>query len=206
MKIIFSELLFFSFCIHSDFRIMRKIFSHLVFRMFDNFNLLATLQMLPAIVIGLTVHEFAHAYAAYKCGDYTAKEMGRLSLNPLRHIDPIGFALIVFVGFGWAKPVAFNEYHLKNKDADTIKIAAAGPLSNAVLAIIFSGIFVLIAKNIPETALDAYSFFIGMLYYGIIVNWGLFVFNLIPLPPLDGSHVFLSRCKNHPSYRSLEKW
>ncbi len=87
-----------------------------------------------------------------------------------------------------------------------IKIAAAGPLSNAVLAIIFSGIFVLIGRNIPEASIDTYSYFIGMVYYGIFINWGLFVFNLLPIPPLDGSHVFLGGCKNHPSYKSLEKW
>lgn len=174
--------------------------------MFSHFDFLATIQMLPAIIIGLTVHEFAHAYMAYRCGDYTARDLGRLSLNPLKHIDPLGFALIVLVGFGWAKPVAFNEYNLRNKDSDVIKIAAAGPLSNAVLAVIFSGIIVLMVRYVPETTLDTHSFFVGMLYYGVFLNWGLFVFNLIPLPPLDGSHVFLGNCKNHPSYMSLEKW
>ena len=170
-------------------------------------SLIVLILTLPAIIIGLTVHEFAHAYVAYLCGDYTAKSLGRISLNPLKHIDPLGFIFIILAGFGWAKPVAFNEYTLKNRDTDVVKIAAAGPISNAILAVLFSLIFALIAKYTPASSLDSTSFglFIKMLYYAIFVNWGLFVFNLIPIPPLDGSHVFLNNCKNHPSYPAFEK-
>ena len=95
------------------------------------------LKIVPAAVIGLTVHEFSHAFAAYKLGDSTAKDDGRLTLNPLKHIDWLGFFLIVIAGFGWAKPVIFNPDNLKNKHRDEIIISVAGPLSNFVLAVLF---------------------------------------------------------------------
>ena len=185
---------------------MPRVFVTISWITVNNFNLIYTIQILPAIIIGLTFHEFSHAYIAYLCGDYTAKDLGRLSLNPIKHIDPLGFILIIFAWFWWAKPVTFNEYNLKNKDTDIIKIAVAWPLSNALLAIVFSGIFVFIANTISEASFDSYNFFIEMVYYGIFINWGLFIFNLIPIPPLDGSHVFLNSCKNHPGYASLQKW
>lgn len=90
-----------------------------------HFDPIMILQILPALIIGLTIHEFAHAYAAYLCGDSTSKDLGRVSLNPIKHIDPVGFFLIIFAGFGWAKPVSFNEYNLRNRDRDTIIIALA---------------------------------------------------------------------------------
>ena len=95
------------------------------------------LYALPGIIIGLTVHEFCHALAAYKLGDHTAREMGRLSFNPLKHIDLIGFLFIIFAGFGWAKPVQFNPENLSHPRRDKAIIAAAGPLSNLVLALVF---------------------------------------------------------------------
>lgn len=155
-------------------------------------NLTQTLEIIPAAVIGLTVHEFSHAYAAYRLGDTTAKELGRVSLNPLKHIDWIGFFLIVVAGFGWAKPVTFNPQNLKNKHRDEILISIAGPLSNLILAILF---FV-IARSLYFV-----SFFngtdLGLWIINLIVLWGviniaLFIFNLIPLPPLDGSHIYLT--------------
>jgi Zn-dependent protease len=100
-------------------------------------NLTETLEIIPAAVIGLTVHEFSHAYAAYLLGDSTAKELGRVTLNPLKHIDWMGFFLIVIAGFGWAKPVTFNPDNLKNKHRDEILISIAGPFSNFILALVF---------------------------------------------------------------------
>jgi Zn-dependent protease len=170
------------------------------------FDLMMTIQILPAIIIGLTIHEFSHAYAAYLCWDCTAKDLWRISLNPIKHIDPFGFFLIIFAGFWWAKPVSFNKYNLRNGNRDVIKIAIAWPISNAILAIILSVIFMLLINNISETTFTLYRFFILMIYYGIFINWGLFLFNILPIPPLDGSHVFLGSCKNHPSYASLEKY
>lgn len=169
------------------------------------FDFFLLLQTLPAIIIGLTFHEFSHAYMAYLCGDRTAKDMGRISLNPIKHIDPMGFFFIVLAGFGWAKPVVFNHRKLK-RESDAVKIALAGPFANALLAVLLSGLFVLIVRNVSENSYDTYHFFIEMIYYGIFVNWGLFVFNLLPIPPLDGSHVFFSRYMDHPSYGDIYKY
>ena len=97
------------------------------------------IKIIPAAIIGLTVHEFAHAFTAYKLGDDTAKNDGRITLNPLKHIDWLGLLLIVIAGFGWAKPVMFNPEKLKNKHRDEILISISGPISNFLLAIIFFG-------------------------------------------------------------------
>ena len=152
------------------------------------------IKVIPAAVIGLTVHEFAHAYTAYQLGDDTAKLEGRITLNPLKHIDWLGFFLIVVAGFGWAKPVTFNPDNLKKKHRDEILISIAGPLSNLLLAILFFGIArLLYGMNISNSEV-AYL----MIRWGII-NISLFIFNLIPLPPLDGSHLYLTYLKDiHP--------
>jgi Zn-dependent protease len=94
----------------------------------DSIDLIRTLKFLPGIIIGLTVHEFSHAFVAQKCGDTTARDQGRVTLNPLKHIDLLGFILLLVAGFGWAKPVEFNEQNLKNPKTDVLKIAVAGPL------------------------------------------------------------------------------
>ena len=158
------------------------------------FDLQEIIKVIPAAVIGLTVHEFAHAYTAYKLGDDTAKLEGRITLNPLKHIDWLGFFLIVVAGFGWAKPVTFNPDNLKKKHRDEILISIAGPLSNLLLAILFFGIArLLYGMNISNSGV-AYL----MIRWGII-NISLFIFNLIPLPPLDGSHLYLTYLKDiHP--------
>ena len=157
-------------------------------------DILEIIKIIPAAVIGLTVHEFAHAYTAYLLGDDTAKLEGRITLNPLKHIDWLGFFLIVVAGFGWAKPVTFNPDNLKKKHRDEILISIAGPLSNLLLAILFFAIARLIyGMNISNSGV-AYL----MIRWGII-NISLFIFNLIPLPPLDGSHLYLTYLKDiHP--------
>jgi len=162
----------------------------------DNFDILRTLKFLPGIIIGLTVHEFSHALTAKKCGDTTSEEQGRITLNPLKHIDLIGFIMLLVAGFGWAKPVQFNEQNLRNPKADVIKIAIAGPISNALLAILLSIIFTIMIKFSPQTY---YSVITEVFLYAIYINWGLFIFNLIPLPPLDGSHLLLSYFKKFPA-------
>src|SRR5664279_2720283 len=91
------------------------------------FDLARALKFLPVIILGLTVHEYCHALVAHLCGDSTSKDQGRVTLNPLKHIDPLGFIMLIFVGFGWAKPVQFNEQNLRNPKTDVIKIALAGP-------------------------------------------------------------------------------
>jgi len=153
------------------------------------------LKTLPAVIIGLTVHEYAHAWMAFKLGDTTARDMGRLTFNPIKHIDPIGFIFIVLAGFGWAKPVMFNPENLKNKHRDEIWIALAGPLSNLI-----TGIFFFIVARVLVT-LDFFNatnighYVVNFLITGGLINFGLFVFNLIPIPPLDGSHVYLTFLK-----------
>ena len=171
----------------------------------DNFDLVRILKFLPGIILGLTVHEFSHAYVAHRCGDSTSKEQGRITLNPLKHIDPFGFMMLIVAGFGWAKPVEFNERNLHNPKTDVLKIAFAGPLSNAILAMFLSIIFSLL--NIFEPALLINGVFSEVFLYGIYINWGLFIFNLIPLPPLDGSHLLYFPLKKYPVlYEGLYKY
>lgn len=164
------------------------------------------LKIAPAAVIGLTVHEFSHAYAAYKLGDSTAKAEGRLTLNPLKHIDWLGFFLIIIAGFGWAKPVSFNPNNLKNKHRDEIIISIAGPISNFLLAILF---FV-IARVLYSTSYFQTSSLeiINLIMTWGIINFSLFVFNLIPIPPLDGSHIYLTFLKeiNPKLMTNMYKW
>lgn len=140
------------------------------------------IYVLPAIIVGLTVHECAHAWTAYKLGDSTAKDMGRISLNPIKHIDWIGFVFLLIAGFGWAKPVIFNRHNLKKPRRDEILIAIAGPISNLLLSLLFVVVLQLCRDFIP-------TFAFYLLFYGIIINFVLFIFNMIPIPPLDGSHV-----------------
>lgn len=134
-----------------------------------------------ALLIGLTVHEFSHAWVAYKLGDPTAKYAGRLTLNPLSHLDPFGTILLFLVGFGWGKPVPFNPYNLKNQKYGPALVAIAGPLSNFILAIIFG---LLLRFLIAQEASQG---FILLLTYIVFLNVILAVFNLVPIPPLDGS-------------------
>ena len=173
-----------------------------------NFNWQRILISLPGIIIGLTLHEYCHAFAAYRLGDHTAREMGRLTFNPLKHIDPIGFLFIIIAGFGWAKPVQFNPGNLRHPRRDKAIIAAAGPLSNLVLALIF--IFIIKAwmalpgfTGSPDGAFSFFytDFFIGFITVvlrGAAINLGLFVFNLFPIPPLDGSHIVFSGLNLNP--------
>jgi len=159
-------------------------------------DFIETIKIIPAAIIGLTVHEFAHAYTAYRLGDTTAKDMGRVTLNPLKHIDWMGFFLIIIAGFGWAKPVMFDPEKLKNKHRDEILISIAGPISNLLLAILFfllARVLITIpAINGTQLGVEA----INLIFIWGYINIGLFVFNLIPLPPLDGSHIYLTYLKD----------
>lgn len=162
----------------------------------DFFNLERILKYLPGIVIGLTVHEFSHAWVAHLCGDPTSREQGRITLNPLKHIDAIGLIFLFIAGFGWAKPVQFNEQFLRKK-IDVLKIAFAGPASNAIIAMLFSILFVGVYKIMPSYN-SAAEMIVEMIYYAIYINWGLFIFNLVPIPPLDGSHLLFYPLRRYP--------
>lgn len=172
-----------------------------------NFDLTRILTFLPGIILGLTVHEYSHALVAHMCGDSTAKDQGRVTLNPLKHIDPLGFLMLIVAGFGWAKPVQFNEHNLRNPKTDVIKIALAGPLSNAVIAMILSVVFSLLSSAYPEYHSPVMRIIFEVLSSAIYLNWALFIFNLIPLPPLDGSHLLLSQFRKFPAlYNGLYKY
>ncbi|MBI4652991.1 site-2 protease family protein [Candidatus Kuenenbacteria bacterium] len=148
---------------------------------------------LLAIIYALTVHEFFHAFAATFLGDNTAKDLGRLSLNPLVHLDVVGFLMLLLVGFGWGKPVPFNPNNLKNHKWGSAIIAFAGPLSNIVSCFIFLGV---LKYLIPFFNLSPSDLLIYFLNYLIIINIVLAIFNLIPIPPLDGSKILFAVLPN----------
>lgn len=145
-----------------------------------------------ALIIAFTIHEFAHAYVAYRFGDPTAKNQGRLTLSPLSHLDPIGTLLIFIAGFGWAKPVPVNRFYFKNPRLASICVSLAGPVSNLLIAFIAMFIFSIFADSILSSRpLELlFTYLIGL-------NVLLFVFNLIPLPPLDGYRIVEDLVPNH---------
>jgi len=154
-------------------------------------NWLNTLYSIPGILIGLTVHECCHALCAWKLGDSTARDQGRITLNPLKHIDIIGFLFIMIAGFGWAKPVQFNPGRLSHPRRDKALIAASGPLSNLVIGTLL--VLILKALFLNLTRVNAATQpLLFLIYYAASINYGLFVFNLLPIPPLDGSHIVFS--------------
>jgi len=140
-----------------------------------------------AILITLTIHEFAHALSAKYFGDNTAELLGRVSLNPISHLDPLGFAMLILVGFGWAKPVPVNPYNLRNQKISSGLVSLAGPFSNLLGAIIFGLIL-----NFVSPILGPQNMLTNFLFLLVLVNVILMVFNLIPIPPLDGSKVLFS--------------
>ena len=148
------------------------------------------LLIAPPILLALTFHEYAHAYVAYRHGDDTAKQSGRLTLNPLRHLDPLGTIMIFLVHFGWAKPVPVNPYQLRNPKKDMLWISAAGPLANMVLALI-SGILIRLVfafGGAPERDSVA-GVLVFMVVMSLQINLALAIFNILPIAPLDGSKI-----------------
>ncbi|WP_066296608.1 site-2 protease family protein [Bacillus sp. FJAT-29937] len=139
------------------------------------------------LMIAFTVHEFAHAFVAYKFGDSTAKNQGRLTLNPIQHLDPIGTILIFIAGFGWARPVPVNRFFFKNPRLAGISVSIAGPISNLIMASL--GFLIWYAMAGMGVAAGLPSFVPDFLNIFIHLNLVLFIFNLIPLPPLDGYRI-----------------
>ena len=150
------------------------------------------LLTLPAVIIAITFHEFAHAFVADKLGDTTPRSQGRLTLNPLKHLDPVGFVLLMFAHVGWGKPVEINPNNFtsnKSKSACEALVSLAGPVMNFIIAIISTVIYYALYKYAPANEF-AISILITLSYLTAIINIGIGVFNLIPLPPLDGEKIF----------------
>ncbi len=149
--------------------------------------LLDRLLFLPGILLGISIHEFAHGYAAYKMGDNTAQMQGRLTLNPLKHLDPMGFMCLLLFGFGWAKPVMINSRNFKNPRKDDAIVSLAGPAANFSVAFLFMLFLKLADMFLPYTSLNQIIF--EVLLSTVHINLVLMVFNLLPIPPLDGHHI-----------------
>lgn len=173
--------------------------------MFDIWSMLYTF---PVILIALTVHEFSHGYAAHLLGDPTPKQQGRLTLNPLPHLDPLGTLMMLVARFGWAKPVQVNPFYFKgNRQRGMLLVALAGPLSNVLVAFVGALLYNLLVTQVRDLLIqhNYLSYFIRSL---VSINIYLAVFNLIPVPPLDGSKILLGLMPRqyHESIYSLETY
>lgn len=144
-----------------------------------------------AVTVIISFHEFAHAYAAYKCGDSTAKFAGRMTLNPVRHFDPLGIVMFVLAGFGWAKPVPVNPYNFKDYKKGCLWTSAAGVLMNYAMAFVCYPIFILVVAYVCPIFRGTYmaGFLYSLFLYLYLYSLGFCVFNLIPLHPLDGFRI-----------------
>jgi Zn-dependent protease len=152
-------------------------------------NFLSEILLLaPPILIALTFHEYAHAYIANRLGDPTARLMRRLTLNPLAHLDPLGTVMLFIAKFGWAKPVPVDPQYFRNPHRDMLLVALAGPASNIILAFLFGLVYRLVYANVLPIFAGGLPI-IFMLRFSVYINLVLAFFNLIPIPPLDGSKI-----------------
>jgi len=186
---------------------------------FSREAILSMLLSLPAILFCLSVHEFAHGWVANKLGDHTARNFGRLTLNPIQHIDPFGFIALLIAGFGWAKPVPVNPRYFNKPKRDMALVGLAGPLSNVLSAFIFAFVYALALKlcnayfvenfaTMTEKAFNLMNALLQIIGAFVTINLGLAVFNMIPIPPLDGSRIldgFLSS-KIYAAYHKYEQY
>jgi len=154
----------------------------------DTQQILYKILMVPAILIAFTFHEYAHAIVADRLGDKTPRFQGRLTLNPLVHIDPIGFILILIMNFGWAKPVQTNPSAYKNYYKDDLKVSFAGPFANLIIGFIFAIFTVLFWKYSPSKG-NVYAIMLQILQATVYINCMLFFLNLVPVPGFDGYHI-----------------
>ena len=159
--------------------------------------LISLLLSLPIVLLALSVHEAAHGFVAWRLGDPTARNFGRLTLNPLKHLDPYGFICMLLCGFGWANPVPVNSRFFKKPRRDIALVGLAGPASNLLLAVIFVLLLRFVGygwlAQLPlssQLQFNLVYFTCLILYYGVYMNVTLAIFNLLPVPPLDGSRIF----------------
>ena len=171
--------------------------------MFD-FNIMHIIAGLPGLLIAMVIHEYAHAQVAVWLGDFTPRLMGRLTLNPKAHIDPIGMLMLFLVHFGWAKPVMINPRNFKNPKRDDILVSLAGPAANFITA--FLALLALLIYNRMGGDMTAGVYLVFQMI--IEYNIGFGIFNLIPLPPLDGSHVLMQLLPRDMAYKlaGLERY
>lgn len=168
-------------------------------------KIIATIISVSAFLISISCHEYAHGYVAYKLGDPTAKNSGRLSLNPLRHFDLLSILFYLVFHFGWAKGVPINPGYFKDTKKGMVMSAIAGPLTNVILALVSAVIMQFIPESVSFDGFGYYLllYFYQFLYYMMSVNVMLAIFNLIPIPPLDGSKVFYSVLPDRIYYKIL---
>ncbi|MFP4391345.1 MAG: site-2 protease family protein [Desulfohalobiaceae bacterium] len=181
--------------------------------MFDPAAFIQQLAILAVpVLMAITFHEVAHGYVAYLLGDPTAKNAGRLTLNPIKHLDPVGTIALFLVKVGWAKPVPVNPNYFLNPRQGMILVSVAGPAVNFILAILFSLLFHILLWASPDAANSSASGLVQPVLYmaqaGVLVNIGLGVFNLLPVPPLDGSNILAGILPPHlaQSYMQISKY
>lgn len=149
--------------------------------------ILGVLVMIPGIIVGLSFHEFAHAFVAYRCGDPTPKVMGRVTLDPTAHVDPLGIFMLVFCRFGWGKPVVINPANFKHERRDGVLVGLAGVTMNFLIAFLFGGVLKLLVTIFPQLLTTGFGFTVFTVFYCVVqINIVLMLFNLLPVPPLDG--------------------
>ncbi len=165
---------------------------------FSKEALLSMLLSLPAIFYSMSVHEFSHAYVAYRLGDDTARNLGRLTLNPTKHIDVLGFLSMFFIGFGWAKPVPVNSRYFKKPKRDMAFTALAGPIANLLSSFIFAFVYYFAFfcifryvhfENITEKQCQVILALLNILQFFVLYNIAFAIFNMLPIPPFDGSRI-----------------
>ncbi len=171
--------------------------------------LVSFLLSLPIVLLALSLHETAHGYVASRLGDPTARSLGRLTLNPAKHIDPIGFMCMALFGFGWAKPVPVNTRYFKKPKRDMALTAAAGPISNILLALVFAVLLRVEIELAPrlvqgQLTYNIFNWVNIFLYLGVSLNITLAVFNLIPIPPFDGSRIFLTMLPSNLYFKVMK--
>lgn len=167
---------------------------------------LSLILSIPGLFMALSIHEFAHGYAAYLMGDNTAKYNGRLSMNPLAHLDIAGTLCLLLFHFGWAKPVPINPFNFRDRQKGIIIVSLAGPFANFVLAIVCTVCYKLLGNFVYGSQIA--EFFYMIFLYAAAMNVGLMVFNLIPIPPLDGSKVLMEFLPDRFRYQmyNLERY